>query len=119
MISKRQEELDLLLESGAVTLIFSEELLEEFLEVSERPKFKRFFKKSDTKALLDQIEIYGEFIKVESIVEECRDPKDNFLLSLSIDDKADFLITGDLDLLVVGKIQQTKIVSWTDFLSYQ
>jgi len=52
LISKRQKELDVLLESGPVTLIFSQELLEEFLEVSERSKFKRFFKKSDIKTLL-------------------------------------------------------------------
>jgi uncharacterized protein len=117
LISKRQKELDVLLESGAVTLIFSQELLEEFLEVSERPKFKRFFKKSDIKTLLTQIETFGELIKVESKINECRDPKDNFLLSLSIDGKADFLVTGDSDLLVLGKIEKTKIVSWTEFIS--
>lgn len=119
LISKRQKELDVLLESGAVTLIFSQELLEEFLEVSERSKFKRFFKKSDIKTLLSQIETFGELIKVESKISECRDPKDNFLLSLSIDSKADFLVTGDSDLLVLGKIEKTKIVSWTEFISQE
>lgn len=69
LISKRLKELDFLLESGAVTLIFSHELLEEFLEVSERAKFKKKFKKSDIKSLLRQIKIYGELIKVESNVE--------------------------------------------------
>ncbi|WP_194976385.1 putative toxin-antitoxin system toxin component, PIN family [Aquiflexum lacus] len=64
LISKRQGELDMLLESGAVTLIFSKELLEEFLVVSERPKFKKFFKKSHVKALLTQIETFGELKKV-------------------------------------------------------
>nr|WP_291783380.1 putative toxin-antitoxin system toxin component, PIN family [Cecembia sp.] len=49
LISKRQNELDVLVESGAVTLIFSQELLEEFLEVSERPKFKRFLKNQISK----------------------------------------------------------------------
>ena len=117
LISKRQKELDVLLESGAVTLIFSQELLEEFLEVSERPKFKRFFKKSTIKTLLTQIETFGELIKVESKINKCRDPKDNFLLSLSVDGKADFLVTGDSDLLVLEKIEKTKIVSWTEFIS--
>ena len=56
LISNRQQELDLLLESGAITLIFSEELLEEFLEVSNRPKFKRFFKSTDIEALIHQID---------------------------------------------------------------
>jgi uncharacterized protein len=119
LISKRQKELDVLLESGAVTLIFSQELLEEFLEVSERPKFKRFFKKSDIKTLLTHIETFGELIKVESKISERRDPKDNFLLSLSIDGKADFLVTGDSDLLVLGNIEKTKIVSWTEFISQE
>jgi predicted nucleic acid-binding protein len=54
---------------------------------------------------------------VGSKVEKCRDVKDNFLLNLSIDGKADFLITGDTDLLVLGKIRQTQIVSWSDFIS--
>ncbi|WP_114752077.1 putative toxin-antitoxin system toxin component, PIN family [Pleomorphovibrio marinus] len=119
LISKRQKELDELLESGAVTLIFSQELLEEFLDVSERPKFKRFFKKSDIKTLLTQIETFGQLIKVESKFNECRDPKDNFLLSLSIDGKADFLVTGDSDLLVLEKIENTQIVSWTEFISQE
>ncbi|EOZ97096.1 hypothetical protein A33Q_2014 [Indibacter alkaliphilus LW1] len=119
LISKRQKELDVLLESGAVTLIFSQELLEEFLEVSERAKFKRFFKKSDIKTLLTQIETFGELIQVESKINECRDPKDNFLLSLSVDGKADFLVTGDSDLLVLGKIEKTKIVSWAEFISQE
>jgi uncharacterized protein len=119
LISKRQKELDVLLESGAVTLIFSQELLEEFLGVSERPKFKRFFKKSDIKTLLAQIETFGELINVESKIDECRDPKDNFLLSLSVDGKADFLVTGDSDLLVLGKIENTQIVSWMEFISQE
>jgi putative PIN family toxin of toxin-antitoxin system len=119
LISKRQKELDVLLESGKLTLIFSQELLEEFLEVSERPKFKIFFKKSDIKTLLTQIETFGELIKVESKINECRDPKDNFLLSLSVDGKADFLITGDSDLLVLGKIKETEIITWQEFISQQ
>ena len=119
LISKRQKELDELLESGAVTLIFSQELLEEFLDVSERPKFKRFFKKSDIKTLLTQIETFGELIRVESKINECRDPKDNFLLSLSVDGKADFLVTGDSDLLVLGKIENTRIVLWAEFISQE
>ena len=54
---------------------------------------------------------------MESKINECRDPKDNFLLSLSVDGKADFLVTGDSDLLVLEKIEKTKIVSWTEFIS--
>lgn len=117
LISKRQQELDLLVDSKAITLIFSVELLEEFIEVSNRPKFKKFFTASDIYSLLSQIDSFGELIKVESTVSKCRDKKDNFLLNLAIDGKADFLITGDSDLLILKKIGPTKIVTWTEFLS--
>jgi putative PIN family toxin of toxin-antitoxin system len=49
LISKRQKELDVLLESGEVTLIFSKELIEEFLVVSERPNSKDFLKNQTSK----------------------------------------------------------------------
>ena len=57
-------------------------------------------------------------VKVKSDVKICRDKKDNFLLNLSIDSKADFLITGDNDLLVLKKIERTIIMSFTDFMEY-
>jgi uncharacterized protein len=53
---------------------------------------------------------------VSSEINECRDFKDNFLLNLAIDSKADYLITGDSDLLVITKIRKTKITTWSDFI---
>lgn len=117
LISNKLNELDLLIDSGAITLIFSNELIEEFLEVTNRPKFKKYFKNTDIDALLNQIQNHGELIKVKSNVNICRDEKDDFLLNLSIDSKADYLITGDNDLLILGKIKRTNIISWSDFLS--
>jgi len=49
----------------------------------------------------------------------CRDPKDNFLLSLSLDGNADFLLTGDKDLLDLSKFGETYIVTIADFLQYK
>jgi putative PIN family toxin of toxin-antitoxin system len=41
----------------------------------------------------------GEFIEIIIPVTACRDPKDDFLLSLAKDGKATHLITRDKDLL--------------------
>jgi predicted nucleic acid-binding protein len=46
----------------------------------------------------------------------CRDPKDNFLLNLAIDSKADYLVTGDDDLLILDRVENTKIIKMKDFL---
>jgi len=116
LISKNYSQLDEIIFERKCTLIFSEELLNEFLEVIKRPKLRRFFSQEDTENLIETIEEYAEFIVVTSKVEICRDEKDNFLLSLSKDSDANFLITGDKDLLVLEKFEQTNIVTIAQFL---
>ena len=46
----------------------------------------------------------------------CRDVKDNYLLALSKDADADYLITGDKDLLVLKQFENTLIVTLPQFL---
>lgn len=46
----------------------------------------------------------------------CRDPKDNEILSLAVDGDANYIITGDRDLLTLGIIEKTTIVKPKDFL---
>lgn len=50
-----------------------------------------------------------------SKVNICRDPKDNYLLSLAIDANADFIITGDNDLLILQTVRSSKIISYKEF----
>lgn len=45
-----------------------------------------------------------------------RDPKDNFLLAAALEANADYLITGDNDLLILDKIGSTKILKPTQFI---
>lgn len=116
LISKNFSQLDKIIFGRKCTLIFSEELLNEFLDVIKRPKLRRFFSQEDTENLIETIEEYAEFIAVTSKVEICRDEKDNFLLSLSKDSSANFLVTGDKDLLVLEEFEKTKIVTIAQFL---
>lgn len=67
--------------------------------------------------MLLSLEDYVELVKVKSKVEICRDPADNFLLALSKDGEANFLITGDQDLLDLEGFGITKIISLTNFLN--
>ena len=100
---------------GNVRLIFSHELLAELLEVSARPKLKKYFTTNDRKLIFNIIECYADYVIVTSNVNLCRDVKDNFLLSLAKDSKADFLITGDNDLLVLKRIEETRIVTIAEY----
>ena len=95
-----------LLESHKVILLFSEELLQEFLDVVKRPKLKKYFSEKEVSKVLDGIQYYADFIEVSTNINICRDPNDNFLLALCYDGKADYLITGDEDLLVIKNINR-------------
>lgn len=116
LITKDFTKLDEIIFTRKGILVFSQELLDEFLAVARRPKFRRFFSAADIEDILETIDEYADFVKVQSKLEVCRDPKDNFLLSLSIDGQADFLLTGDKDLLDLTKFGETKIISISDFL---
>lgn len=116
LITKDFAKLDDIIFSRKGILVFSQELLDEFLEVAKRPKFRRFFAASDIEEILETIDDYADFIKVETKIDACRDIKDNFLLPLSVDGNADFLLTGDKDLLDLIKFGETNIMTISDFL---
>lgn len=116
LISKKFSQIDKLIESDKIILIFSNELLEEFIDVVSRPKFKKYFSKRDIEKILEYFDQFGELVKVKSDLQICRDKKDNFLLNLSFDSKADYLITGDADLLILDTIEHTKIVTFSKFI---
>ncbi len=69
--------------------------------------------------LLLSISRRAQFIDVSSIVEVCRDLKDNFLLALAKDGKASHLITGDKDILMLKKFGKTKILTLSEYLLNQ
>ena len=111
LISDRLKYLDDIIFGAGVQLVFSEELIEEFITVSRRAKFVEFFKEKDIEKLLELFSTYGVLCKTKSRIKSCRDPKDNFLLSLAADSGADYLATGDKDLLEIRKVGKTRIIS--------
>lgn len=119
LITKDYTKLDDLITSKQSIIVFSTELLEEFLEVVNRPKFKTFFSKDDIEALLLLINEIADFVRVVAEVNICRDVKDNFLLALAIDGQADYLLTADKDLLELGNFAGATITTIFSFLNEQ
>ena len=108
--------LDKIINGDSSVLLFSIELLEELTDVASRPKFRKYFPTEDLISLLYQIEKNSEFINVVNLVEICRDPKDNFLLSLAHDGQATHLISGDKDLIDIGRYGKTVILTIAEYL---
>jgi uncharacterized protein len=79
---------------------------------------QKYFPKESVKELIELLEVIAEKVEISSIHFICRDPKDNFLLDLIDISNADFLVTGDKDLLAHNPFKSTKIVSPADFEKY-
>ena len=97
LLTKEFTKLDRIIANNKVILLFSQELIDEIVEVMQRKKFRKYFPLDDIEKLLLKIRNRAEFIKIKNTVTASRDPKDNFLLSLSVVGKATHLITGDKD----------------------
>ena len=118
LLTKDLSRLDSIISQSKVTLVFSAQLLEELIEVTQRSKFRKYFSLKDVETLLLYIRERTDLISVKTDVAVCRDPKDNFLLALAFDGKASHLITGDKDLLILKKFGRTKILTISEYLSH-
>lgn len=99
-----------------IQVVLCEQIIEEINLVTQRPKLQKYFPATKVQELLDLLRIIGLWIEVTSEVSICRDPKDNYLLALAKDSQADFLITGDADLLSLVNFEGTEILNYKDFL---
>ena len=117
LISKNPVHIEFILLSEKFDVYFSNNLLEEFINVSSREKFRNYFPIEDILSLTHLLHKHSNFIEVLTNIKLCRDEKDDFLLNLAIDGKADYLITGDKDLLILQKIENTKILTYPNFVN--
>ncbi len=115
LIGKRIQNLKELIISEKIELIFVEQILTELENVTQREKLVKYFPQEKVQELIIMLRIVGKFFKPKSKLEICRDPKDDFLLNLAIDSKANFLVSGDIDLLELKKIGITEIIDFKQF----
>jgi putative PIN family toxin of toxin-antitoxin system len=97
-------------------LLISQELILELQCVLGRSKFDRYLDREDRDLFLELLVLHGELVTVTNCVQLCRDARDDHLLSLATDGNADYLVTGDKDLLVLKKFARAEIVAPADFL---
>jgi len=91
------------------------ELNTEFVEVSARPKLKKYIRRGRVEETLELLESCASLVQIESAKADFTDPKDNYLLNLCDTIAADYLVTGDALLLELGQHSRTKIIKYRDF----
>jgi uncharacterized protein len=83
-----------------------------------RPRLRQFLK-ADPQILIDLIDTDAEFVGGNlTLPGACRDPKDDKFLACAIEGNADYIVSGDNDLLDLGDYQTVKIVRAWDFLTF-
>ncbi len=110
LIGRRLSGLTDLIIEKEIQIILSDQLIEEIKEVTARPKLLKYFRTEDVEDLIDLLETIGESFTVSSVPDVCRDPKDNFILGLASESQANFLVTGDEDLLILKSYENTEII---------
>jgi len=102
------------LKSG--TIFISEETLEELQEVLLRDKFDKYLPKPIRQAFVQKFEILVAMIDITETIIACRDPKDDKFLSLAVSANAEYIVSGDHDLLVLNPFRNILILSPFEFL---
>jgi putative PIN family toxin of toxin-antitoxin system len=98
------------------TLLMSDALWHELNTILERPKLRQFFLTEDVTFLLNDLDLRAEWVFAEPQFHACRDPKDNMLLDLATSGRADCIVTGDNDLLVLDPFEGIRILTPAAFL---
>jgi len=96
-------------------IVTCQEQIQELTEVFRKPKIQKYFTHDQIAEFFELLEESSEDVVLKTKIDLCRDLKDNYLLSLAIDSNADYLITGDNDLLVLNEIGKTSIIKFNDF----
>lgn len=97
-------------------VLLSAPLAEEINRIIYRPKFDRYLMNEQRADFIAALVESSELVEVKETITVCRDPKDNMVLELAVSGKADVVVTGDEDLLVLNPFEEIAILNPTDFL---
>ncbi len=98
---------------GEVDLVTSPYLLHELEELLER---KFGFASASAAAIRSELESLAEVVVPESVPRVCRDPGDDAVLAAGLEGRAGVIVTGDADLLVLGRYEGIEIVDPARFV---
>lgn len=98
---------------GQFALLTSEPLLAELRRVLAYPKLAKVI--DDAERLVDLVAEGGEIVQTSSVLAVVDDESDNRVLEAAVDGDADFIVSGDDDLLGLSSFQGIPIVTPGEF----
>lgn len=104
------------LSDGLIRPIVSDKILAELASVSGRLKFRKYFSLASFKEACDMYREIAMHVTPQRKIFACRDISDKIFLECALEGNADFLITGDKDLLDLGHFEKISIVTPATFV---
>lgn len=101
---------------GKFTPVISLAIFEEIVDVISRPSLNKLFNANEVERLKDLIKTDAIFVLPRQKVRVCRDDKDNIIIEAAITAKADCIVSGDNDLLMLNQYCGIPIISPGKFL---
>lgn len=98
-------------------MLRSESTLAEVRRVLRKKKLERYIASEERQIFLAKLLIESEVVEICERIEACRDPKDNQFLEVAVNGRADFIVTGDEDLLVLNPFRDIQILTPRDFMN--
>ena len=97
-------------------MLVSDATLKELATVFNRPKFDKYISKPDRRKFFEVLAPLCINVEIIQTIQASRDPKDDKFLEVAINGSADFILTGDTDLLELHPFHEIPIYSPSQFL---
>jgi putative PIN family toxin of toxin-antitoxin system len=97
-------------------ILSSDKIYGELVKILMLPKFDKYVSLYHRSKFLESFENKATFVKVEEVINVCRDPKDDMFLELAVSGNANIIISGDKDLLELNPFRDIRIISPKEFL---
>ena len=97
-------------------VLASNATLQELADVLGKPKFDQYVSIDDRKAFFNGFCRIAQTVEIVRRIAVCRDSNDDKYLELAVNGEADYLVTGDEDLLVLNPFEKVKILTPQEFL---
>jgi len=118
LIGKRMSEMRMLCNNKTVSVYICEELMTEFVRIATCEKIRQYAPEERIKETVNLMKSSCIEVSIENtiVLSPLRDINDLYLLVLADTIKADYILTGDKDLLILQSHNQTKIVTYNEFV---
>lgn len=113
--SKPSQAFSAALDRGRILL--SRPVLRELNEVLAKEKLKPYLLPDEREQFIIALLRESIFIDIKESIRICRDPNDDKFLELAVNGRADCIISGDEDLLILNPFRDIPIIKPDEFLN--